>query len=211
MDKDISGNIKSNYPIANILSSANVQAASSPNQLKNNVASSVAMQKIASLPSLAAGLMSPAAVAKATLVNKQASSGATQGSSSSIAQQLSLIGSSQENTSILIKTTKTNSVGQPTYVAISIPTQPSTSTGQRQVIPLTIHQLKIKQSLASSSEQAMMVNKPEGRSPATMTKLENSGGGTSQSHFYIFLELNLKEILFFFPLNKTIVMHMHAF
>ena len=115
------------------------------------VPSSVGVQKIAALPSLAAGLMSPAAVAKAALVSKQANictstpplSAPLQ--QSNIAQQLSLLNSSQANTNILIKTTKTNVSGQPTYVAISIPAHSSTSTGQRQVIPLAIHQLKLKQ------------------------------------------------------------------
>lgn len=99
----------------------------------------VSMQKIASLPSLAAGLISPATVAKAP-VQKLVTSTA----SSTIGQQIALLNNSGANTNILIKTTKTNSSGQPTYVAISIPTHNNnTTTSGQKVLPLAIHQLKI--------------------------------------------------------------------
>jgi len=112
-----------------------------PTTTKITAPTSVAMQKIASLPSLAASLISPAAVAKASI-----SKPATSTASSTIGQQIALLNNSGANTNILIKTTKTNSSGQPTYVAISIPTQnTSTSPGQKQSFPLAIHQLKIKQ------------------------------------------------------------------
>ena len=99
----------------------------------------VSMHKIASLPSLAAGLISPAAVAKAPI-----SKIVTSTASSTIGQQIALLNNSGANTNILIKTTKTNSSGQPTYVAISIPTLNNniTTSGQK-VMPLAIHQLKI--------------------------------------------------------------------
>ena len=103
----------------------------------------VSMQKIASLPSLAAGLISPAAVAKTVTLPKVVGNSTV---TSTIGQQIALLNNSGANTNILIKTTKTNSSGQPTYVAISIPTQTTTSSGSAggpKVLPLAIHQLKI--------------------------------------------------------------------
>ncbi|XP_066922110.1 DNA-binding protein RFX2-like isoform X3 [Clytia hemisphaerica] len=128
-----------------------------PTTTKITAPTSVAMQKIASLPSLAASLISPAAVAKASI-----SKPATSTASSTIGQQIALLNNSGANTNILIKTTKTNSSGQPTYVAISIPTQnTSTSPGQKQSFPLAIHQLKIKQQQQQQQQQTQQQDDEE--------------------------------------------------
>lgn len=119
--------------------------------------STVSMQKIASLPSLASGLISPASVAKATLSSKHATSENTE-NQASFSQQLAMLNNTGNNTNILIKTTKTNSSGQPTYVAISIPTHTSPS-GQKQTVPLTIHQVKLKQGTENDNEEKVSSKK----------------------------------------------------
>jgi len=144
------------------------------------------MQKIASLPSLAAGLLSPAAVAKTSLSKSPSSS-----TTSSLSQQLAMLNNTGANTNILIKTTKTNSVGQPTYVAISIPTQNTvTTTGHNKVLPLAIHQLKLKQQQHQQDEKEI--------SPQLVTaKIENKSAGTNKVLLMLLARRLVRKIMSF--------------
>lgn len=142
--------------------------------------SAIGVQKINSLPTLTSGLVTPAAVAKATKYSSSEAATTPHTQQSSITQQLSFLNStSQANTNILIKTTKTNVSGQPTYVAISIPAHSSTSTGQRQVIPLAIHQLKLKQEGMSSSAESG--NRASTQAVSSYRSSDQQGYGSSQS------------------------------
>jgi len=123
------------------------------------------------LPSLTTGLMSPAAVAKVALSSKHnfisSSQHVTTPQQANIVQQLSLLnsrnGGPPQNTSLLIKTTKTNTNGQPTYLAISIPAN-STSSGTTGHKPLSIQQFKMKQSELLAAAQEAIKNDEESKS-----------------------------------------------
>ena len=118
-----------------------------PDENTTQKISSVSLQKIASLPSLASAMISPATVAKGTSIPSKKEDGSnSENQPSGISQQLTILNNNvPSNTNILIKTTKTNSSGQPTYVAISIPTTNNTSVGSQKQVPLTIHQVKLKE------------------------------------------------------------------
>ena len=82
--------------------------------------SSISMQKVASLPALAAGLISPAVAAKIALTTKNQPMQNHSSDSTNIVQQLNLLNSKSAtgNTSLILKTAKTTSGGQQTYVVI---------------------------------------------------------------------------------------------
>jgi len=118
--------------------------------------------------------VTPAGVAKALLsINKPT------GQTLSVSQ-ISQFNRTSSSTPIVIKTTRAAGEGSnPTYVAISIPPHSSSSAARGQNIPLTIHQLKVKQQTLTGGAGSSLQDKKVITVPAGNLSLLGSGLKTS--------------------------------